>query len=381
MSESLTPATAEARDLEASLYHLLPEWSACRAVLLAWPFPGSDWDDSMEAVTTCYWQIMDALLADVSDPVQAWVLLHPTMDQALWLESFDNKGLPRAQLKVVHHIAYDDTWIRDYGPLSKGMSSTGMPTTRMPSNEASTGSGFSCGEYVDFAFNGWGGKFPAEADDEVSAQLAGCLEQMPVRHEWVLEGGALDVNGAGTLLANKNCVIDPLRNPSLNEQQICRLLKEHLGVTTIEWVEGICLTGDDTDGHIDTIARFCAEDCIVYAGRNNAHPDSEILESLHQQLTAIAQRNQWRLLELPSPLIHSQLDGRMLPATYTNFLIVNQRVLAPVYGVPEDTQALAVLQLAFPMRTIVPVNCAALVEQHGSLHCATMQVAQQQVRV
>lgn len=364
MSEPLPVTSADAQLREASRYQLLPEWAACRAVLLAWPFPGSDWDDSIHAVTACYWQIIGALLADVSDPVQAWVLLHPTMDQAAWLEEFENRGLPRAQLKVMQQIVYDDTWIRDYGPLSAGIS---------------MGGNSGCYEYIDFAFNGWGGKFPAEADDEVSAQLASCLEQMPVRYEWVLEGGALEVNGAGTLLANKNCVVDPLRNPSLNEQQINKLLKEHLGVTAIEWVEGVCLTGDDTDGHIDTIARFCAEDCLVYAGRNDAHPDSHILQSLHQQLTAIAQRNQWRLLELPSPLIHSQIDGRLLPATYTNFLIVNQRVLAPVYGVAEDAQALAVLQLAFPLHAVVPVNCAALVEQHGSLHCATMQVAQQQV--
>lgn len=355
MSDSTASANTITTDFEAPQFQLLPEWSPCRAVLLAWPYPGSDWDQSLPAVTHCYWQLLDTLLADVSDPVQAWVMLHPSMDATAWLAEFEHKGLPRDSLKVLDHIPYDDTWVRDYGPLSMGR-------------------GTHCNEYVDFAFNGWGGKYPSDADDNVSAQLASCLEQMPVRHEWVLEGGALEVNGADTLLANKDCVVDAKRNGSLNEEQIVRLLKEQLGVKNIEWLEDICLSGDDTDGHIDTIARFAAEDCVVYAGRNIQHPDCDVLERLHQQLTIIAERNQWRQMELPSPVVHSDLDGRQLPATYTNFLIVNRRVLAPIYGLAEDAQALAVLQRAFPMHSIVPVNCAALVEQHGSLHCATLQM-------
>ncbi len=347
---------------ETSQLHLLPEWTSCRAVLLAWPFPGSDWEDSLPAVSQCYWQLLSALLADPADPVQAWVMLHPSMDADAWVTEFAQKGISGEGLKLIDHIAYDDTWVRDYGPLSMGRETL-------------------CNEYVDFAFNGWGGKYAFEADDNVSAQLANCLEQTPVRHEWILEGGALEVNGAGALLANRDCVIDPKRNAALNELQVERLLKEQLGVDRIEWLEDVCLSGDDTDGHIDTIARFAEQDCIVYAGRDIRHPDCQALERLHQQLTRIAERNHWRLLELPSPVVHSELDGRQLPATYTNFLIVNRRVLAPVYGVAEDAQALAVLQQAFPMRTIVPVNCAALVEQHGSLHCATMQIAQQEVVV
>lgn len=362
MPDSPVSADAEAQASNSPVYRLLPEWSPCRAVLLAWPFPGSDWDDSIDAVTHCYWQLLSAVLADVADPVQAWVLLHPSMDDAAWLEEFDAKGLPRDELRLINTIEYDDTWIRDYGPLSVGEG--GVST-----------------EYMDFGFNGWGGKFPSEADDDVSAQLAPWLGQMPVRAEWVLEGGALDVNSAGVLLANKDCIVDKHRNSSLNEQQIVRLLQEQLGIAAIEWLEGICLTGDDTDGHVDTIARFADDNCVIYAGRNPDHPDKDVLESLHRQMSAIVQKRQWRQLELPSPMVRSQVDGRMLPATYTNFLIVNQRVLAPVYGVAEDTQALAVLRRAFPMRTVVAVNCAPLVEQHGSLHCATMQVAQQKVRV
>lgn len=360
MSDSIAPVSDDAADLEVPHIRLLPEWSPCRAVLLAWPYPGSDWQDSLPAVTQCYWQLLAALLADASDPVQAWVMLHPSMNSSAWLSEFEEQGLPREPVKIIDHIAYDDTWIRDYGPLSMGR-------------------GSHCNEYVDFAFNGWGGKYPSEADDNVSAQLASHLEQMPLRHEWVLEGGALEVNGAGVLLANRDCVIDSKRNGSLNEDQVVRLLKEHLGITTIEWLEDVCLSGDDTDGHVDTMARFAAEDCLVYAGRNIRHPDCEALERLHEQVTAIAERNQWRQLELPSPVVYSDLDGRQLPATYANFLIVNRRVLAPIYGLAEDEQALEVLQHAFPMHAIVPVNCAALVEQHGSLHCATMQIAQQDV--
>lgn len=336
-------------------FHLLPEWAPCRAVLLAWPFPGSDWEDTMAAVSQCYWRILDNLLADAADPVQAWVMIHPSMDAAAWLVEFEAQGLPRDNLKLIDSVDYDDTWIRDYGPLSIGKDGR-------------------CTGYLDFAFNGWGGKYAFNADDRVSARLADVLEQLPVRQEWVLEGGALETNGAGVLLVNKDCVLDQHRNAGLNDQQIEQLLREQLGINTIEWLQGICLTGDDTDGHVDTIARFTSEDCIVYAGRNSSHPDATILDSLHKQVSSICQRNQWRLLELPSPLVYSKLDGRVLPATYTNFLIVNHRVLAPVYGVAEDAKAVGVLQLAFPMHSIVPIDCTALVEQHGSLHCATMQI-------
>jgi agmatine deiminase len=362
MSETIAPLDISLVSPRLAQLQLLPEWSPCRAVLLAWPYPGSDWDETLDEVSDCYWRLLGALLSDVASPVHAWVLLHPSMDSRAWQREFNAKGLPGEQLKLLTNVPYDDTWIRDYGPLSLGKDNR-------------------CTEYLDFAFNGWGGKYPAEADDSVSSRLASALEQTPVRQEWVVEGGALEVNGAGVLLANKDCVVDSRRNASLNEQQVIRLLQDQLGVNTIEWLEGICLTGDDTDGHVDTIARFAAEDCIVYAGRNDAHPDSEVLERLHRQIAGICQRHGWRQMELPSPLVHSRVDNRLLPATYTNFLIVNQRVLTPVYGVPEDNQALAVLQHAFPTFTIVPVDCAALVEQHGSLHCATMQVAQQQVRV
>lgn len=337
-------------------HRLLPEWAPCRAVLLAWPFPGSDWDDSLPAVTRCYWDLLQAVVSDASNAVQAWVLVHPTMDADAWLDEFLRRGLPQDSLALISTVPYDDTWIRDYGPLSIGQGTT-------------------CREFVDFAFNGWGGKFSADADDEVTARLAPWLQQMPVRQEWVLEGGALDVNGEGVLLANKDCVIDAKRNCSLNEQQMTRLLQEHLGVDRIEWLEGICLTGDDTDGHVDTIARFASADCVVYAGPNSQHPDHAVLESLHRQISSIAQRNGWRCMALPSPMVMSELDGRPLPATYTNFLIVNQRVLAPVYGLPEDAEAVAILQQAFPLHAVVPVQCQALVEQHGSLHCSTMQIA------
>lgn len=325
----------------------LPEWSPVRAIVIAWPYPGSDWQATYAETVECYWE----MLAAFASRCETWVLLHPTLDLADW-----NRELPRRQInsrnvKVLQDIPYDDTWIRDYGPLSLN------------------------DRYISFRFNGWGGKYPAEADNQVPSVLAELLDSAVEKVDFVAEGGALEVNGQAVLLANRDCVIDINRNPSLNAGQAEALLKDVLGLQRIEWLEGIQLSGDDTDGHIDTIARFVDDSTLVYAGRNLNHPDAAVLESLHRQIQIIAWKNHWRALELPTPTVKSKIDGGWLPATYANFLICNNYVFVPLYGVDCDEQVVASLAQLFAGREIVPVRCEALLEQHGSLHCATMQIA------
>ncbi|HNG61161.1 MAG TPA: agmatine deiminase family protein, partial [Cellvibrionaceae bacterium] len=218
-----------------------------------------------------------------------------------------------------------------------------------------------------------GGKYAAPDDNQVPTRLADWLGQIPKTSGVVCEGGGLETNGE-ILLVNQDCIVDEARNPGSTRQSMTEILREWLGVQAIEWLQNIQLTGDDTDGHIDTIARFVAPNTVVYSGTNPHHPDAQSLQRLDTQLKAIAQRRNWQLFALPTPHYTSRIDGRVLPATYANFLICNQHVFVPIYGLPEDDAALKVLTAACPAWEIIPVRCEALLEQHGSLHCATMQI-------
>lgn len=320
----------------------LPEWAPVRAVLLAWPYPGGDWQVSLAAVQDCYFQMLKAITAYAD----AWVLLHPSLDTVEFMRRCHELRIEPARIRLIPR-EYNDTWIRDYGPLSMA-------------------DGF-----ITFRFDGWGGKYPSKRDNAVAQTLT---DLNVVAVDLVCEGGALETNGR-TLLLNADCVVDSHRNPGMDRQAIAAVLGPVLGTSDIEWLENVTLTGDDTDGHIDTLARFARPDVIVYAGPNPDHPDAEILERLHHQISLIGQRRGWQTLALPSPVVHSSVDQRQLPATYANFLFLNDAVLIPVYGVAEDEQAREVLAAAMPDRILVPVRCEALLEQHGSLHCATMQLA------
>lgn len=323
----------------------LPEWHSTRAVMLAWPYPHGAWQANYLQAEQCYWE----LLKNLSDRVAVWLLFHPSLDLAAFREATLRLGIKDAHLELFQ-VEYDDTWIRDYGPIS-------------------TASG-----YLKFNFNGWGGKYPAQLDSAAPSAVFNALGLSLQEQAFVCEGGALETNGQ-VLLLNANCVVDEHRNGQLSRDQVASILSLSLGLDDILWLDNICLTGDDTDGHIDTMVRFSDDRSLVYAGRNLKHQDGEVLESLHRQLVDLAQRRAWRLFELPSPVYRSLVDGRILPCTYANFLICNQWVFAPVYGLPEDSEALSILTRAFTHHQIVPVRCEALLEQHGSLHCATMQVA------
>jgi agmatine/peptidylarginine deiminase len=325
---------------------LLPEWTQCRAILLAWPFLGGDWDANFEEVEACYWQMIEAFAAKA----EVWILLHSSID----IKTFNNRltkidgQYPILTRADVH---YDHTWIRDFGPLTL--------------NDG----------FASFIFNGWGGKYYAEADNCVAGKLENWLGGRPHRVNLVCEGGGLEINDNHVLLANEDCLIDSARNLGKSKDYVQEKLREALGVREFAWLSGVCLTGDDTDGHIDTIARFGPSNVIVYSGRNKNHHDSSTLESLHEQVTALANRWGWTCFELPTPIVKSRVNNSWLPASYTNFLICNKAVFQPIYGADEDHAALEIIASAFPEFEIISVDCSALVEQYGSLHCATMQVA------
>ena len=274
-------------------------------------------------------------------------------------ETLRNAKVDRSNVRI-YEVPSNDTWARDHGPVT--VYEDGMPLL------------------LDFVFNGWGGKFPADRDNLVTRKL----------HEWgaygdtrvatvdfVLEGGAIDSDGVGTLLTTSQCLLTPTRNIGLTQSQIEELLRSTFGLGRVLWLHHGYLAGDDTDSHVDTLARFCDVSTIAYVSCSD--PEEEHYESLaamKRELTAFRTPDglPYRLVGLPLPSACYDDDGARLPATYANFLIVNGAVLVPTYDVPEDGEALAALTECFRDREVIGVPCRTLISQHGSLHCVTMQI-------
>ena len=263
------------------------------------------------------------------------------------------QGLPRLHTWI---ISTNDTWIRDYGPLSVVTAQTV--------------------QYQDWTFDGWGGKFPASLDNQVNRQLLalGVIENrthMPA----VLEGGSIETNGHGLLLTTQTCLLTHGRNHGINQTALESLLKQALQVQSVWWLRHGILAGDDTDGHIDTLARFTSADRICYCQcRDPADEHYEELCQMEAELQALAPDRGIQLTPLPLPEPVYDPQGNRLPATYANFVIINGAVLVPVYDQASDGEAMTVLAGIFSDREIVPIPSLPLIRQGGSVHCATMQL-------
>jgi len=326
--------------------------------MLTWPHPGTDWADRLDEVEPVFLDIARAVLRHENLVISCeYVARLQELDRDLnrYAEENDFPG----RVRIVPAPA-NDTWARDHGPIT-------IATEDGPA-------------LLDFRFNAWGGKFPFEKDDALNQHLAnagvfGATSMQQV--DFVLEGGSIESDGQGTLLTTSECLLTPSRNPSVDRTAIERLLAEVLGVNRILWLNHGYLEGDDTDSHIDTLARFCAPDHICYvACPDVADEHYSALAAMEEELQEFRQPDgtPYKLTALPWPeAIHDE-DGQRLPATYANFLIINGAVLLPVYGVAQDDEAIAVMKEIFPCRDIVPIDCRALIHQHGSLHCVTMQI-------
>ena len=238
-------------------------------------------------------------------------------------------------------------------------------------------------ELLDFRFNGWGGKFEASLDNAINAHLVeGDTPVLKGKYvdclDFELEGGSVEVDGLGTLLTTSECLLNPNRNAQLDNAHKEALLKERLGVNRVLWLDHGYLAGDDTDSHIDTLARLAPDNTIIYVGCDDPVDEHFAeLRAMRSDLRAMrsASGEPFNLVELPLPDAIYDGEGNRLPATYANFLIVNNGVLVPVYNQPKkDRLACQIIRVAFPGHEIVPVDCRALIQQHGSLHCATMQI-------
>ena len=338
------------------------EWFPQSGVQLTWPHAGTDWAPILAEVDDCYIRIALEIL--LRNELLLIVTPEPDRIKGLFHERIPSRLLP--------HVRYfecptNDTWARDHGFLT-------LMTESGP-------------RLLDFQFNGWGNKFPAELDNEINRKMVNeshgpsLIKGLYEPHlDFVLEGGSIESNGRGTLLTTSECLLSPNRNPDLNRQQIEERLLHYFHADRVLWLDHGYLAGDDTDSHIDTLARFCPNNTIAYVQCTDpADEHYEALHAMEEQLIEIVNCQlsifNYRLLPLPLPSpIYDPEDGHRLPATYANFLIINDAVLMPTYGQPiNDELARAQLQKAFPKYDIVPVDCRVLIRQHGSLHCSTMQ--------
>lgn len=346
--DSTAPASPRTRPLT-----MPAEWERQAGVLMIWPDSETDWADMLAEVRTCYCHILAAL----TQLEQVVLVVRHAEDADMLYEPAWHIVTERLHLVEAE---YDDTWARD----------TAFLTRRTAEGQA----------LLNFKFNGWGGKFEATRDNQLNDTLLPHLNQLLDGHtkvltmedhgDFVLEGGSVESDGMGTILTTTNCLLAPRRNQPLGILEIESRLKRSLGAKRILWLRHGHLDGDDTDGHIDTLARFAPHDTLLYI-------KDESLLDMERDLRGLrtASGQSYRLLPLPMARpLHDSRDGHRLPANYANFLVANNAVLCPTYGQPAlDAQALRQVASAFPSRQTIPVDCRALIRQNGSLHCATMQ--------
>lgn len=331
---------------------LAPEWCPQSGVQLTWPHAGTDWAYMLEEVTVCYLRL--AYEIATREPL---LIVTPEVEA---VKSLIEEKLPkRATRNILYKkCATNDTWARDHGFLTV----------------AST-EGF---ELLDFRFNGWGGKFEASDDNAINAQLGDVLSGKYVDClDFELEGGSIETDGKGTLLTTAECLLNPNRNPQLDKAHIEALLAERLGVSHFLWLDHGYLAGDDTDSHVDTLARICPNDTIVYVKCTDEKDEHyAALKAMEEQLQGFRtpEGEPYRLIAVPMASAAYDEDGERLPATYANYLVMDKAILYPTYADPElDEKAAKALHEAYPSHDIVGIDCRALIRQHGSLHCATMQ--------
>ncbi|MBI3898509.1 MAG: agmatine deiminase family protein [Gammaproteobacteria bacterium] len=334
--------------------YLPPEWAPQSGVLLTWPHKHGDWAPRLANVEPVFVDIAGAIARRERVVIACNDAEHRAHVDALLTAA----GVDKARV-LLGVAPSNDTWARDHGPI-----------TVLCRNKPLL---------FDFGFNGWGGKYRHDADNLITQRLhqAGIFGQTPIEPmELILEGGSIEVDGSGTLLTTTQCLLAPTRNPGLSRAQIEHELSEWLGLKRVLWLEHGHLAGDDTDSHIDTLARFCDARTIAYItcdDPTDEHYDD--LKAMEAELKEFrgADGSAYRLVPLPWPRAQFDDDAR-LPATYANFLIINDAVLVPTYRDPADSVALERLQECFPDREIVGIDCAPIIAQYGSLHCLTMQL-------
>ncbi|MCE5332298.1 MAG: agmatine deiminase family protein [Bacteroidales bacterium] len=328
---------------------LPPEWAEQQFVQLTWPHEGTDWAYMLDEVNACFVNIAREIIKHEN----LLIVCNDTDEVEQWLGDTDLSRITFAEMPT------NDTWARDHGGIS--VLEDGKPMV------------------YDFTFNGWGMKFAANYDNQITrnlfkAGIFGAETEYKNCLDFVLEGGSIESNGEGIVLTTAECLLSENRNNKPKEE-IENHLKELFGLKQVLWLNSGYLAGDDTDSHVDTLARFCSVDTIAYVKcEDETDEHFEALKAMELELQSFKtpKGKPYNLIPLPMTDVVYEQDKR-LPATYANFLIVNGAVLMPTYHSPKDEIARQQMQKAFPNREIVGIDCMALIKQHGSLHCVTMQ--------
>ncbi|MCW0483131.1 agmatine deiminase family protein [Gaoshiqia sediminis] len=330
--------------------YLPAEWAEQSGVQLTWPDEQTDWVTNLDEVIPVYVHMAREIMAREK-------LLLVCRDKSILPDFLQEEQ----ENLIIREMPVNDTWARDHGPVT--LLEEGEPVL------------------LNFRFNGWGMKFAACDDNQITPNLyqaQAFRAGVPLRDYsyFTFEGGAVESNGQGCLLTTSECLLSKNRNEHLSKNEIEFFLKTCFQAEKVLWLDHGFLEGDDTDSHIDTLARFCSEDTIAYV---KCTDPSDIhfgaLQKMEAQLQQLTDQDghPFKLVALPFPDSIVDEDGQRLPATYANFLIVNQAVLFPVYGVRQDEEAVRVVASLFPDREIVPINSVPLIKQHGSIHCVSMQ--------
>ncbi len=332
-------------------FRMPPEWARHAATWTSWPFDDDLWEGHLDGVRND----MAGLIATVARYEPVVVNVGDAAIEADARRHLDAAGAPPAHVRF-HRLALDDIWFRDNGPIFVVDDGDRVALT-------------------DWDFNGWGEKYPYETDRRAPEAVAGTLSMLRFAFPWVMEGGALEVNGAGVCLTTAQCLRNPNRNAELSPTELERLLAAGLGVREVVWL-GDGLEGDHTDGHVDTITRFADDRTIVTSVCDD--PDDANFEPLRRNLDVLrdlrtASGTPYRVVELPLPREARHLGARRLPLTYANFYVGNGFVAVPQYGDPHDAQALDILRPLFPGRDVLGLPAAALISGGGAFHCITQQ--------
>ena len=327
------------------------EWNPQSAIQITWPHRETDWLDILDEATAFYVDLSKEILKHTR---LLLIVCRKAAEVKKYFTPSEQKSLTLVE------IDSNDTWARDHGAISVFIDKEPV--------------------IYDFGFNAWGLKFAANYDNQITGEMfAKKVFAKEVKYHnylnFILEGGAIETDGEGTLLTTSKCLLAPNRNQPLTQDDIESFLKEILGLKQILWLHNGYLSGDDTDNHIDTLARFCSTTTIVYVqctDKNDEH--YEELKKMEEELFAFRTLDDEPYNLIPLPMADPIYEAKhRLPATYANFLIMDRVVLMPIYCSDKDAVAKKQLQRAFPNKEIVCIDCRTLIKQYGSLHCITMQ--------
>ncbi len=331
--------------------HFPAEWESQSGIQLTFPHAETDWRDILDEVIPCFVAIAKEIAKR-----ELLLIVCPDIEE---VKGHLGDDINYANVRLVSMMT-NDTWARDHAAISIFVN--GEPCL------------------LDFCFNGWGMKFAANHDNLITRTLykqgvfSPAVNYQNMLH-CVLEGGGIESDGAGTILTTEECLLSDNRNEHLSKEELEEYYKMVLGVERILWLRNGYLAGDDTDSHIDTLARFCNKHTIAYVQCTNETDEHyEELKFMEDELKAFKTPDGKPYTLIPLPMADCVMDGNdRLPATYANFLIINGAILLPFYNSPKDEIARLQLQKAFPDKEIIGINCLPLIKQHGSLHCVTMQ--------